>query len=53
MQMHTLRNGRRVRTLRGVAEEVFGKLGRKIVLTLQMVDMVSQLALAYGIHRGR
>ncbi|GAB4816155.1 hypothetical protein N2152v2_003201 [Parachlorella kessleri] len=39
-EMHTLRSGRRVRTLRGLAEEVFGKLGRKIVLSLQMVDLV-------------
>jgi hypothetical protein len=40
LQLHTLRDGRRVRTLRGLAQEVFGRRGRQIVMGLQMIDMV-------------
>lgn len=39
--MHTLRDGRRVRTLRALGQEVWGKYGRHVIMTLQMVDMVS------------
>lgn len=39
-QMHTLRDGQRVRTLRALAEEVWGRRGRRWIMGLQLTDMV-------------
>lgn len=41
MQLHTLRDGRRVRTLRALGEEIWGKRGRRWIVTLQLIDMAS------------
>eukprot|EP00887_Chlorella_sp_A99_P000380 scaffold13.g380.t1 len=38
--LHTLKDGRRVRTLRALGEEVWGIWGRRVVITLQFIDMV-------------
>lgn len=39
-QLHTLRDGRRVRTLRALGEEVWGRRGRRWIMALQLTDMV-------------
>lgn len=39
-ELHTLRDGRRVRTLRALGEEIWGKRGRRWIVTLQLIDMV-------------
>ncbi len=36
LQLHTLRDGRRVRTLRALGEAVFGKWGRRAIVSLQV-----------------
>ena len=41
-QLHTLRDGRRVRTLRALGQEIFGRTGRRIISSLQFIDMVSE-----------
>lgn len=41
LQLHTLRDGRRVRTLRALGEEIWGKRGRRWIVTLQIIDMVT------------
>lgn len=43
-QLHTLHDGRRVRTLRALGEEIWGKRGRRWIVTLQLIDMVSGMA---------
>ncbi|KAI7842476.1 hypothetical protein COHA_003830 [Chlorella ohadii] len=40
-ELHTLRDGRRVRTLRALGEEIWGKRGRRWIVTLQLIDMAS------------
>lgn len=39
-ELHTLRDGRRVRTLRALGEEVWGRRGRRWIMALQLTDMV-------------
>ena len=43
-QLHTLRDGRRVRTLRALGDEVWGRRGRRWLMALQLTDMVCVLS---------